>query len=447
MLISRLAHTAPVIAAVLVASPVAAQAAWHAEEIPGAQGGLPPIRTLTFDREGRALMLFEGFARSRVPQRFTGVAVRGSDGTWARPGDIAGIGWGSAGALLYGRTRALLVTRQVSGYGPFHRARFRLVWATGRSDGSFGPYRRIAASASVPAAAADPSGDALVAYTSQLGLRRPREPAPRRRRLRPATRTRARGASRRGDGARGDAVVAWSAAGAWCRSASARRDGDGDRGSRCRSDASAAAARCVPRSRRTAAPFSRGRASSAARTGRRGSTPVSLFAHAAVAGEPPRWSARRCPPTHSPVVPPPSPSSTPTAGCWWPTPPRAPAARHRRRGRRRERIGADQGGRPPPSGGIDHRHARRRRRRPDRSHGRHLGRARPVGQRPDVRRAASGARRVRGTGRSDPGRPDRSHRQPRRVLPLTGDALVVRPCVAGGTGALAAAVSDPQEPA
>jgi hypothetical protein len=170
MLIGRIVRTALLVAAMVGSSPVAAQAAWRAEDIPGSEGGLPPVRSVAFDREGRALVLFEGFSQSQVPQRFSGVAVRGPDGTWSRAGDIAGIGWGSAQALLYGRTRALLLTRQVSGFGRFHRARFRLVWAIGRSDGSrFGSFRRIAASASVPAAAANPAGDALVAFTSQLG--------------------------------------------------------------------------------------------------------------------------------------------------------------------------------------------------------------------------------------------------------------------------------------
>jgi len=145
--------------ALLAAVGSPAQAAWRAEEIPGTTGALPPVRTLAFDREGRALALFEGFVQQRRPQRFTGIVTRSPSGGWARPGDVAGVGWGSAQAHTYGRTRALLVTRKGT----------RLVWATGRSDGTFGTFRQIAAGAGAFSSAANPSGDALVAFTSPRG--------------------------------------------------------------------------------------------------------------------------------------------------------------------------------------------------------------------------------------------------------------------------------------
>ena len=158
-MLARLLFTAALAAALLATAGAPAQAAWKAEDMPGTAGALPPVRTLAFDREGRALALFEGFLQQRRPQRFTGIAGRGPGGGWTRPGDVAGVGWGSAQALTYGRTRALLVTRR----------RHRLVSATGRTDGTFGAFRQIAAAAGAFSAAANPSGDALVAFTSPRG--------------------------------------------------------------------------------------------------------------------------------------------------------------------------------------------------------------------------------------------------------------------------------------
>jgi len=166
-----LAFTATVAlaAAVVASGAAAATTSWHAEALPAGPGALPPPRTLAVDREGRALLLFEGITQGPSPHRFTGTVVRAPDGGWTRTPDIADIGWGSAQALLYGRTRALLVARQVTRFGAFHRARFRLVWAPGRSDGRFAAFRTIDTSADPPAVAADPAGDALVAYARQGG--------------------------------------------------------------------------------------------------------------------------------------------------------------------------------------------------------------------------------------------------------------------------------------
>jgi hypothetical protein len=158
-MLPRLLSPAALAAALLALAGAPAQAAWRAEDMPGTAGAVPPVRTLVIDREGRALALFEGFLQQRQPQRFTGIATGGPGGGWTRPGDVAGVGWGSAQALIYGRTRALLVTRQ----------RHRLVSATGRTDGKFGAFRQIAAAAGTFSAAANPSGDALVAFTSPRG--------------------------------------------------------------------------------------------------------------------------------------------------------------------------------------------------------------------------------------------------------------------------------------
>jgi hypothetical protein len=184
--------------ATILSAPGPASGAWQAEPIPGTAGASPP-RSFAFDAEGRASIVFEAFDQRRSPARFTGSALRAPGGSWTRTADVAGIGWGAARAHTYGRTRALLITRQVTGrdavayatggpasggrydlrlvrggsgrlrhpLGPFNRARFRLVWALGRTDGGFGTYREIDRSADVPASAANAAGDALVAYTAQ----------------------------------------------------------------------------------------------------------------------------------------------------------------------------------------------------------------------------------------------------------------------------------------
>jgi hypothetical protein len=157
-----------VAAALPATAPGAAVAAFQAEPIPGTSGALAPV-TLGVDRDGRALAVFEGITQGAAPHRFTGTALRAPGGRWTRGGDLAGLGWGNAAVHLYARTRALLVARQVTGYGAFNRARFRLVWAPGSSDGTFSALRPIAASADAPASAASASGDALVAFARQGG--------------------------------------------------------------------------------------------------------------------------------------------------------------------------------------------------------------------------------------------------------------------------------------
>ncbi len=160
----RISRSAALAVALTLIAPGAATAAWQAETIPGTTGASPP-NSFAFDRQGRGSIVFEGFDQ----RRFTGLALRAAGGGWTRQGNLAGIGFGAARTHLYAQTRALLVTRDVTGYGPFHRARFRLVWALGRTEGGFGSFRQIDRSADVPASAANAAGDALVAYTPQGG--------------------------------------------------------------------------------------------------------------------------------------------------------------------------------------------------------------------------------------------------------------------------------------
>ena len=133
----------------MLAAPATAAAAWRTETIPGTAGASPP-GSFAFDRRV-GLIVFEAFNQQRSPSRLTGQALRAPTGGWTRLADIRGVGSGSAAVHPYARSRALLITREVTGFGRFNRARFRLVWALGRTDGGSGAFRQIDASADVPA--------------------------------------------------------------------------------------------------------------------------------------------------------------------------------------------------------------------------------------------------------------------------------------------------------
>ncbi|MBI5105548.1 MAG: hypothetical protein HZB46_11325 [Solirubrobacterales bacterium] len=157
-------------AALLPAAP--APAAWTPEPVPSTDV-LQPL-DLAFDGQGRALATWEGFAQPS--RKFTGVDVRAADGTWTRGADLAGITWGRARVHLYGSTHALLVSAQTARLGAFNRAVFRLVYAYGRSDGTFGPLRTLAEETTQQVSAANGKGQALVAWRDRrTGVTRVRE--------------------------------------------------------------------------------------------------------------------------------------------------------------------------------------------------------------------------------------------------------------------------------
>ena len=191
----------------LAVSPTAAAAQWRTEPVPG-EWFVSPL-SLDFDARGRALFSWEGI-NPTSPRKFTALAVRAPGGGWQRAANLAGITWGNAQIHLYGRDRALLVAGQVSSLGRFNRARWRLVQAYGRSNGSFGSLRTLAERVSLGTlvTAADARGDALVAWQDEAGVTKLRE--------RPAggafgpTRTlRPGGTGTAAMNLRGDRVLAW----------------------------------------------------------------------------------------------------------------------------------------------------------------------------------------------------------------------------------------------
>jgi hypothetical protein len=148
----------------LLGLPAAALAAWTSQPIPGSAGAVTQLG-LVFDTRGQGLLTWEAFDQQASPQRVSAAAVRDPSGAWRAAPNLPGITWGGAAVHDYGATRALLVARQVSGTGAFNRARYRLVDAFGRSDGTFGAPRRLAENvAPAVASAVNAGGQALVAY-------------------------------------------------------------------------------------------------------------------------------------------------------------------------------------------------------------------------------------------------------------------------------------------
>jgi hypothetical protein len=138
-------------------------ATWTTEPVPAGPGALGPTR-LSFDAQGRALLLWDGAPTASQP-RFTGMASRAPGGGWTRLANLPGVGWGNAQALQYATTRVLFVSGQVASVGAFNRAKLRLVAAYGRSDGSgLGSWQTLAPYETGFVAAANHSGQAIVVF-------------------------------------------------------------------------------------------------------------------------------------------------------------------------------------------------------------------------------------------------------------------------------------------
>jgi hypothetical protein len=151
------------IAGLLLLLPGVALGQWASAGIPGT--GAVNQLGLVFDGAGRGLLTWEGFDQQASPQRFSAADVRDATGAWRRQPNLPGIGWGGAAVYDYAGTHALMIARQVSGVGAFNRARYRLVYAVGRSDGTFAAPRRLAENvAPTVASAANARGEALVTY-------------------------------------------------------------------------------------------------------------------------------------------------------------------------------------------------------------------------------------------------------------------------------------------
>lgn len=160
----RLSSLGLVLLALSAVTPAASFAQWRPESVPS--NGALGILGLEFDSRGRGLLSWEGFERTGG-RKFTAVDVRESAGGWRRAPDLAGLGWDQAQIHLYGRTRALLVSRQVTSINRSGDGRFRLVYALGQSDGTFGTLHPIAEDVDFPISAANRTGAAVAAYNDR----------------------------------------------------------------------------------------------------------------------------------------------------------------------------------------------------------------------------------------------------------------------------------------
>ncbi|WP_028062814.1 hypothetical protein [Solirubrobacter soli] len=201
--------TAAAMATLLCLALPAAAATWTTEPVPAGPGALGPAR-LSFDAQGRALLVWNGVPTASQP-RFTGMATRAPEGGWTRLANLPDVGWGNAQALQYGATRVLFVSGQVASVGANNRAKLRLVAAFGRSNGSgLGSWRTLAPLETGFVAAAAPSGQAIVLYDAGgTGLSTIERPAGGS--FSKATRVSSAGASTPAVAinARGDRIVAW----------------------------------------------------------------------------------------------------------------------------------------------------------------------------------------------------------------------------------------------
>lgn len=144
----------------LVAAPPAG-AAWRLETI-AASEGVVELHDLAFDAQGRGLLSWDGALRTREPPLFGAVATRDPGGGWQRPQDLTGIRPADA-QIHVGATRALLVAREGSTAANLRR----LVYADGGPHGGFGAPVALDDFVTGHWSAANATGDAIVAWTSE----------------------------------------------------------------------------------------------------------------------------------------------------------------------------------------------------------------------------------------------------------------------------------------
>lgn len=152
---------APLCACAVAAAPAEA-ATWKLEPIE-ASDGVSELQDLAFDGQGRAVLSWSGALAARTPPLFGAVAVRNLDGTWQRAADLDAIQPASARVHVIAMAQTLLVAHE----GNTAENLRRLVFADGRSDGSFGPFTPLDDFVTEHWSAANASGDAIVAWNSE----------------------------------------------------------------------------------------------------------------------------------------------------------------------------------------------------------------------------------------------------------------------------------------
>jgi hypothetical protein len=144
------------------AAPAAAAPGWHSAPVsePGAQ-----VPTgLEFAADGSGVLTWEGYVPGHRPSaKLTGLALRSPAGAWLRGSDVPGVTWGLARVRVVA-SRTVMVGMRAYAFARFHRARWEVITATGRLDGSFGRLRALARDVRWTGSAAGGHGELLAAW-------------------------------------------------------------------------------------------------------------------------------------------------------------------------------------------------------------------------------------------------------------------------------------------
>ncbi len=159
--IARRLLPALVLLGAVTAAPADA-ARWRLEPI-ASSGGVVGLRSFGFDLRGRALVSWDAAPGNRLAPLLGGLATREPAGGWHRSPDLAGVQPSTAQIHMHSLTSTLLVARET----PSKLGRRRLVAADGRSDGGFGAFSTLDDYVVDHWSAANASGDAIVAWTSE----------------------------------------------------------------------------------------------------------------------------------------------------------------------------------------------------------------------------------------------------------------------------------------
>jgi len=155
------------VAALLGPEPGAASAAWRTEAIPAEEVVAP--KSLSFDALGHGLLAWQGFAQ-KPPRLWVGADRRDPAGGWSQTPELP-IASSDSQVYLYGSGHALLLAGE--GITPPHGGvfRWRLLYADGFADGTFGTPQILDENGSNEVSAANVQGDVIVAWLHAGRLR------------------------------------------------------------------------------------------------------------------------------------------------------------------------------------------------------------------------------------------------------------------------------------
>src|SRR3954454_15390606 len=105
---------------------------------PVSEPGALAATGLELAADGSGVLTWEGYVPGHAPSpKLTALGLGSPAGAWARGPDVAGVAWGLARVHVAG-ARTVLVGMRAYRFGAYHRARWEVVTASGRLDGSFG---------------------------------------------------------------------------------------------------------------------------------------------------------------------------------------------------------------------------------------------------------------------------------------------------------------------